>query len=105
MTGKLQDVTDDTFEAKVLDADGPVLVDCGLPGAVRAASYTVLEEIDGEREDLKSSASTSTRTSRRPLSTKSSIPTMLLFKDGAWRRSHRGDAEAAPRGRARAALA
>ncbi len=31
MTGKLTDVTDSNFQADVLDADGPVLVDFWAP--------------------------------------------------------------------------
>jgi thioredoxin 1 len=85
VTGKLQDVTDDTFKAEVLDADGPVLVDFWAPwcGPCRVV-HPVLEEIDGEREGLKI---LSLNVDENQVTAAEyevlSIPTMLLFKDGA----------------------
>jgi thioredoxin 1 len=84
MAGNLTDVTDNNFQAEVLEADKPVLVDfwaawCG-PCRVVAP---VLEEIASERDDLRIvkldvDANQQTAANYDVLS----IPTMILFKNG-----------------------
>ena len=85
MTGKLHEVTDDTFKSEVLEADGPVLVDFWAPwcGPCRLV-HPVLEEIDAERSDLRI---VSINIDENPqIATQYdvlSIPTLILFKEGA----------------------
>jgi thioredoxin 1 len=84
MAGNLTDVTDNNFQAEVLEADKPVLVDfwaawCG-PCRVVAP---VLEQIASERDDLRIvkldvDANQQTAANYDVLS----IPTMILFKNG-----------------------
>jgi thioredoxin 1 len=84
MAGNLTNVTDNSFQAEVLESDKPVLVDfwaawCG-PCRVVAP---VLEEIASERDDLRIvkldvDANQQTAANYDVLS----IPTMILFKNG-----------------------
>ena len=84
MAGNLTDVTDNNFQAEVLESDKPVLVDfwaawCG-PCRVVAP---VLEEIASERDDLRIvkldvDSNQQTAANYEVLS----IPTMILFKNG-----------------------
>jgi thioredoxin 1 len=85
VTGKLQDVTDDTFKSAVLEADGPVLVDFWAPwcGPCRVV-HPVLEEMDAEREDLDIvSINVDENQQTAAQYEVLSIPTLILFKDGA----------------------
>jgi thioredoxin 1 len=85
LTGKLPDVTDASFQADVLDADGPVLVDFWAPwcGPCRVV-HPILEEIAAEREELtvlSLNVDDNQQTAGRYEVL--SIPTLILFKDGA----------------------
>jgi thioredoxin 1 len=84
VTGKLNDVTDATFQSEVLEAEGPVLVDFWAPwcGPCRVV-HPILEEIDSEREELKIvSLNTDENQQTSARYEVLSIPTLILFKDG-----------------------
>ena len=85
MAGSITEVSDSNFQAEVLEADGPVLVDFWAPwcGPCRMVA-PVLEEIASERDDLKIvklnvDDNQQTAASFEVLS----IPTLILFKHGA----------------------
>ena len=85
MAGTLKQVTDNSFDAEVLEAEGPVLVDFWAPwcGPCRVVG-PVLEEIAAEERldlqivklDIDENPQTAARFQVL------SIPTMILFKAG-----------------------
>ena len=84
MAGTLSEVSDNNFDAEVLESETPVLVDFWAPwcGPCRVVA-PVLEEIAGEREDLrivKLNIDENQQTAARFQVL--SIPTMILFKGG-----------------------
>jgi thioredoxin 1 len=84
VAGAIYEVTDQNFQAEVLEADKPVLVDFWAPwcGPCRIVAPH-LEELAGEREDLqivKLNVDDNPQTAARY--GVMSIPTLLLFKDG-----------------------
>ena len=84
MAGALPEVTDNNFQAEVLESDTPVLVDFWAPwcGPCRVVG-PVLEEIAAERDDLRI---VKLNTDENPQTAAQfqvlSIPTMILFKAG-----------------------
>jgi thioredoxin 1 len=84
MAGTLTQVTDNNFDAEVIESEGPVLVDFWAPwcGPCRVVA-PVLEEIASERPDLrivKLDIDENPQTAARFQVL--SIPTMILFKGG-----------------------
>ena len=84
MAGILNEVTDSSFQAEVIEAEGPVLVDFWAPwcGPCRVVA-PVLEEIAAERPELRVvklniDENQQTAANFQVLS----IPTMILFKGG-----------------------
>jgi thioredoxin 1 len=84
MAGTLQDVSDANFQAEVIESETPVLVDFWAPwcGPCRVVA-PVLEEIAGEREDLRIvKLNVDDNQQTAAAFDVLSIPTMILFKNG-----------------------
>ena len=86
MTGNLPDVTDGNFQAEVLESDQPVLVDFWAPwcGPCRVV-HPILEEIAAERSEELKIVSLNVDDNQQTAARYEvlSIPTMILFRDGA----------------------
>ena len=85
MAGTFSDVTDDSFQAEVLESEMPVLVDFWAPWCAPCRVLApVLEQIAAEREDLrivKLNIDDNHQTTAQ--FDVLSIPTMILFENGA----------------------
>ncbi len=84
MAGSVSEVTDNNFQAEVLESPQPVLVDFWAPwcGPCRVIAPS-LEEIAGERDDLrivKLNVDENQATAARY--NVMSIPTLIVFKGG-----------------------
>jgi thioredoxin 1 len=84
VAGSINDVTDGNFQAEVIEADKPVLVDFWAPwcGPCRVIAPS-LEEIAEEKDDLrivKLNVDDNQATAARY--DVMSIPTLILFKNG-----------------------
>ena len=80
----LPQVTDENFQAEVIDASEPVLVDFWAPwcGPCRVV-HPILEEMSGEREDLKIvSLNIDENQETAGKYQVMSIPTSIVFKGG-----------------------
>lgn len=85
MAGNVKEVTDSTFDAEVLKESLPVLVDFWAPwcGPCRAVSPTVealSQEFEGKVKFVKVNTDDNPKTSQEYYI--SSIPSLMLFKDG-----------------------
>ena len=85
MAGKINEVTDTTFQSEVLESETPVLVDFWAPwcGPCRVVA-PVLEEIADQRDDLrivKLNVDDNQQTAAQFGIL--AIPTMVLFRNGA----------------------
>jgi thioredoxin 1 len=85
MAGTINEVTDISFQAEVLEADTPVLVDFWAPwcGPCRMVA-PVLEEMAGERGESLKIVKLNVDDNQQTAATYEvlSIPTLILFKHG-----------------------
>ena len=84
-SGSITEVTDNTFQAEVLESDKPVLVVFWAPwcGPCRVTA-PILEEMASERDDLRIVKLNADENMETPANFGIfGIPTMILFRDGA----------------------
>lgn len=84
MAGSITEVTDDNFQAEVIESEQPVLVDFWAPwcGPCRMVA-PVLQEIAHERDDLRIVKLNVDENQQTAMTYQVlSIPTLILFKDG-----------------------
>jgi thioredoxin len=84
MAENISDVTDNNFQAEVLENDTPVLVDFWAPwcGPCRLVA-PVMEEIANERDDIRVVKLNTDENQQTAVQYQIiSIPTMILFRNG-----------------------